>query len=235
LDNSHSVLALIPHFILNSNPEENILRICSYLRPQKYDLLSNDKETTMRENILTGLSKWNAHHSINLPDGSTEIDLVVEDESSSTVLIAELKWYRKPSTYRERLRADEQFLDGVNRQLGTIKRFCRENPGFLRERNVLRRSLSEYDHVYFALIARDHWIWVEPDDHTVILNAEEFLDAASRKQNLHASLSDLIRYDWLPVEGKDFNVHFDRANVEGVQIETEVFYGGPSPEVLINA
>lgn len=225
LDSSHTNLALIPHFILNSSPEDNILRVCSYLRPQTYNRLSNDKEATMREDILASLTEWKASHSICLPDGSTEIDLVVEDVGSSTVLIAELKWYRKPVTYRERLRADEQFWDGVHRQLGKIKRFCRANPDFLRNRNALRHSLSKYEHVYFALIARDHWNWMEPADHTFVLDSEQFLIAIRRHRDLNAALCDLISYDWLPVEERDFHVRFDRACVEGAQIETEVFYG----------
>jgi hypothetical protein len=174
LDKSRSTLALIPHFVLNANPEDNILRICSYLRPRADDLLSNDKEKTMREILVGELRRFNVHHSINLRDGSTEIDLLVEDESSSTVVIAELKWYRKPVTYRERLQADEQFLDGVNSQLGTIKRYCEEYPQFLQERKKLTRTLSDYENVYYMLIARDHWIWIEPTDGTSVVEFEQF-------------------------------------------------------------
>jgi hypothetical protein len=227
LEESHITLALIPHFVLNSNPEDNILRICSYLRQSSYDLLSNDKETTMRETLMGELKRFSVHHSINLPDGSTEIDLLVEDEASSTVLIAEMKWYRKPSTYRERLRADEQFLDGVHRQLRTIKQFCRERPEFLKERKKLKRNLSEYEHVYYMLIARDHWIWVEPDDQTSVVDFEQFRSALSRHQSLDSVLSDLLAFEWLPVEGRDFHVRYDSRSVEDVSVESEVFFGGP--------
>lgn len=230
LDNSHSTLALAPHFVINSNLEQNILRVCSYLRPRSYDLLSNDKAAAMREEIVAKLARFNTHHSIDLPDRSTEIDLVVEDESSSTLLIAEMKWYRRPITYRERLKTHEQFLDGVNRQLATAKRFCRENPRFLQERHIIKRSLAEYDHVYYLLVGRDYWAWVEPADCTAVVDADQFLDAIERHQSLHSALSDLLLYQWLPVEGRDFHVRFDRAQIEGVSIETEVFYGGPSPE-----
>jgi hypothetical protein len=158
LDESRGTIALIPHFVLNSNPEENILRICSYHRPKVYDLLSNDKEAIMRETLVGHLGSYGVDHSIQLPDGSAEIDLVIEDESSSTAVIAELKWYRKPTTYRERLRADEQFLDGMHRQLRRIKLFCREHPDFLEQRGALKRNLTEYKNVHYLLIARDYWI-----------------------------------------------------------------------------
>jgi len=228
LDQSHSTLAVAPHFVLNSNLEENILRVCSYLRPDAYNLLSNDKERTMREEIICKLGRFSVHHSIDLPDGSTEIDLIVEDKASSTVLIAELKWYRKPVTYRERLKTHEQFLDGVNRQLKTVKQFCRQNPRFLQQRHFVQRSLADYDRVYYMLIARDYWAWIEPDDATSVVDADQFLDFVSRHSSLYSALSDLLLYEWLPIEGRDFLVRYDRAQVEGVTIETEVFYGAPS-------
>ena len=112
LDEGKELLALVPQFILGSSPEDNILRVCSYLRESTFNLLSNDKEATMREDILEALKFVRCRHSIPLPDHSTEIDLLAEDLQSSTVVIAELKWYRKPSTYRERLRADAEFEDG---------------------------------------------------------------------------------------------------------------------------
>lgn len=230
LDHSHSTLAVAPHFVLNSNLEENILRVCSYLRPQAYNLLSNDKERTMREELIGKLARFNVHHSIDLPDGSTEIDLVVEDDASSAVMIAELKWYRKPVTYRERLKAHEQFLDGVNRQLRTVKRFCTDNPQFLEQRRLVKRNLADYDHVYYMLIARDYWAWVEPADSTSVVDAAQLLDFLSRNVSLHSALSALLLYEWLPIEGRDFDVRFNRAQVEGVTIETEVFYGAPSPQ-----
>lgn len=229
LDHSHSTLAMAPHFVLNSNLEENILRVCSYLRPEAYNLLSNDKERTMREDIICKLERFNVHHSVDLPDGSTEIDLIVEDEASSAVLIAELKWYRKPVTYRERLKTHAQFLDGVNRQLRMVKYFCRQNPAFLEQRRLVKRNLADYDHVYYMLIARDYWAWIEPADDTSVVDADQLLDSVSRHVSLYSALSDLLLYEWLPIEGRDFHVQYDRAQVEGVTIETEVFYGVPLP------
>ncbi len=69
LDSSHSTLALAPHFVINSNLEQNILRVCSYLRPRSYDLLSNDKAAAMREEIVAKLARFNTHHSMNCLTG----------------------------------------------------------------------------------------------------------------------------------------------------------------------
>jgi len=226
IDTQGSTLAMVPQFVLNANPEGNILRICSYLRPNAFNLLSNDKEKTMREEIVPKLSRFNVDHSIVLPDQSTEIDLLVEDVSSSSLLLAELKWYRKPSTYRERLQTDEQLFDGVNRQVKTVKNYCRQHPDFLRNLGKVEKSISEYKSVYYMLIARDHWNWCDPSDQTYVVDAEQFIEAVSRRQPLDAAMTELLTYEWLPIEDEDFHVKMDSATVEGVTVESEIFYGG---------
>jgi len=218
---------LAPQFVLNSAPEDNILRACSYLREDSYNRLSNDKATVMRGELLGALSRFRTDHSIPLPDCSTDVDIVVEDAGSSTVVIAELKWYRKPSTYRERLRADEDFEDGFNRQLAAIRSYSEENPAWLKNRGTLARSLDGYENVHYLLIGRDHWGWFEPTASGAAVEFEQFRLAVGRHGSLGEAMRELLRYEWLPIESEDFHVRFDRAVVEDVALESEVYYGGP--------
>ena len=230
LDEQQEWLAVVPHFILNSSPEDNILRTCSYLRQSSYDRLSDDKAAVMREDLLEKLKRFRCEHSIPLPDGSTEIDLLVEDIQSSTVVIAELKWYRKPSTYRERLRADADFEDGYKRQLATTKTYCRQHPNWLHNRNALGGPLSDYKNVFYLLIGRDHWSWFDPQDEAAVVEFEQFRLAIDRHTQLDEGVREVSKYDWLPIEDEDFHVQFDRGVVEGVGVESEVYYGGPPNE-----
>jgi hypothetical protein len=50
----------------------------------------------------------------------------------------------------------------------------------------------------------------------------------------HSSLKDivqeLLKYAWLPVEGEDFHVRHESVFLEGVGVESEVYYGGPESE-----
>lgn len=227
IDETRELLALAPQFILGSSPEDNILRACSYLRESSYSLLSEDKAATMREDILEALKRFRCEHSIPLPDGSTDIDLLVEDSQSSTVVIAELKWYRKPSTYRERFRADAEFEDGYRRQLATIQACCRRHPDWLKNRRALTHSLSDYENVFFLLIGRDHWSWFDPQDNAAVVEFEQFRLAVERNACLNLAIRELLKYDWLPVDGEDFYVQSDSGVVEGVGVESEVYYGGP--------
>jgi len=227
LDEKRELLALAPPFILGSAPEDNILRTCSYLRESAYNLLSNDKAAVMRDDLLKNLKRFRCKHSIRLPDGSTDIDLLVEDHESSTVVIAELKWIRRPSTYRERLRADEEFEDGYKRQLATIRAYCRDHPSWLKDRQSLTCSISDYDNVFYLLIGRGHWSWFEPQDSAAAVEFEQFRLAMERHNGLNEAVCDLLKYDWLPIEGEDFHVQFERRIVESVGVESAVYYGCP--------
>jgi hypothetical protein len=54
-------------------------------------------------------------HSIELPDKTTEIDALLSDEASSTVVLAELKWIRKPNRTLERIARDKDVEKGLSR------------------------------------------------------------------------------------------------------------------------
>lgn len=228
LDPEREMLALAPPFILGSSPEDNILRTCSYLRADAYNRLSDNKALVMREDLLEALHNYQCDHSIPLPDGSTDIDLLVEDVQSSTVLIAELKWYRKPCTYRERLRADADFEDGYKRQLSAIQSYCTQHSDWLKDRGRLNHSLCDYDNVFYLLIGRDHWTWFEPTDSTAVVEFEQFRLFVGQHTRLNEAIKAALRYEWLPVEGEDFHVQYDRAIVGEVSLESEVYYGGPA-------
>jgi hypothetical protein len=230
LDENQHLLALVPQFVLAASPEDNILRTCSYLREKAYSLLSDDKAATMRDDLLETLKRFGRDYSIPLPDGSTEIDLVIEDLQSSTVVIAELKWYRKPSTYRERLQVDEDFEDGYRRQLSKVRNSCRQHPEWLHRRRSLERSLASYENVFYLLIARDYWAWYEPADGTAVVDCDELQLFAMRHISLKEVVQESLKYAWLPVEREDFHVRYESAYVEGIGVESEVYYGGPEPE-----
>src|SRR5207344_3152970 len=98
------------------------------------------------------------------PDPIPDIDLLLQDER--TVVVAELKWLRKPFDVRERIDRDEDFAKGV-RQLQRIRGYLETSPSYLLERRILTRPLTTYD-VYYVLIARDHFTWIDPSERVVL-------------------------------------------------------------------
>jgi hypothetical protein len=215
-------LAVAPQFPLASAVDDNILRSFSYLSPALFSAQNTEKEATMRERIKEAAPHYGFEPSIQLPDKNTEIDLLLSDETSSTVVFAELKWIRKPYRTLERIVRDEEVEKGVS-QLGLIRSYARRHPDFLRERGKLPRGLDCYANVYYLLVAWDHWYWIEPEDSIATISFEAFLPALKKSTSLQVLASELLKYDWLPVEGRDFRVTYAPADANGAVIESAIF------------
>ena len=161
--------------------------------------------------------------SVGLPDENPDVDLIIADDTSSTVVLAELKWIRKPLRALEIPDRDADVMKGID-QLQLIRTFLRANPRHLRDQRRLSRPLTDYERVHYLLVARDHWRWVDPGDQIASVQFDAFARILARSNDLRAAMDELLRYDWLPIEGANFAVRFERAAVNGVSIESEVFY-----------
>jgi hypothetical protein len=86
------LLGLLPHFPLYSRPDENILRTCSYISAAAYHAASQSKERDMRSDLISGLpAHVAAEGPVKLPGENPDIDLILEDHGSSTLVLAEFK------------------------------------------------------------------------------------------------------------------------------------------------
>jgi hypothetical protein len=222
LDENKRRLGLLPHFVLASNSEENILRTCSLIRPRFHNAASAEKEVEMRNELGSLVSASRLSGPVKLRGDLPDIDLVVEDRNTSSVAICELKWGRKPYTVMERISRDAELMHGA-RQLEMIQEFLRENPGFLQKRGFLANSLGDYRRVEYLLVARDHLTWIPPSECRAIVGFNPFKACVGR-ENLSAGLDSLLSCQWLPVEGKDFKVEFEDRTVNGVTMSSEVYY-----------
>jgi hypothetical protein len=164
LDEKGEFLGLLPHFGLSAAVDENLLRTLSRCEGKRYDALAGFKEAEMVDDLRRAASRVvSVTGPYELPrEAQTNLDIVVVDEASSTVLLAELKWIRKPLFAKERIRADEEFLKGID-QLARLQRFLYKNPSYLKVRGALSRDLSAYENVHFALAGRDHIVWPVAD------------------------------------------------------------------------
>ncbi|MBI2187421.1 MAG: hypothetical protein HYU37_09955 [Acidobacteria bacterium] len=223
LNGMNEMLALAPPFPLHSRHDENILRVCSQRRQQIYDVTSLEKQSEMLAAARVAGRRYGADGPIQLPNPVPDIDLLAVDESSSTVVIAELKWIRKTVRALEIPDRDADVLKGIG-QLEAIRAFLADNPDYLSSRGLLPRPINQFEHVHYLLVARDHWRWVEPHDGIAIVEFEPFARVLEQSNNLRDAAGELLTYDWLPVEGRDFNIQYDAATANGVRIESPVFY-----------
>jgi hypothetical protein len=223
-------LLLVPHFILNSRAEENILRVCSYARPEYYSLIANAKESEMRDSIKDNApSRYTVMGPLKLPDPKLpDIDLVIKDTQSASVLIGELKWLRKVVRVIEHVDRDAELEEGF-RQLREVRAFLEQFPEFLRDNGI--SSVGETrPTLCYALIARDHLAYIPQQDGLWIAEFDALIWALRNSDSLPDACRKLQADEWLPLEGRDFTVQFESSSVAGVTIDSEVFHRPTDPE-----
>ena len=142
LDSRDDTLAVAPQFPLISAVDENALRNFSYTYPALFSGQNTQKEEVMRSLLRSANPGYKIDFSILLPDGSTEVDALIEDEATSTVVLAELKWLRKPFKPLEVMEREKDLEKGIT-QLELIRAYDRAHPSFLLERGKLSRSLTD--------------------------------------------------------------------------------------------
>ncbi len=225
------LLAVAPQFPLHARGDETLLRICGHRRPACFSIAAAHKETEMLTDLIACCPEnYSPKSQISLPTFQgkqlPDIDLLLVDESSFTVLVAECKWNRKPMGWKERLDRDADFGKGLD-QLIEIRNFLNQHPDYLRERQKLEHSLTHYKNVSFALVARDHFFWPDTPD-ILLVDHEVFKTEIADAASLAEVVSNLRTYEWLPVEGIDFLVRFEPSIANGVTVESETFYRIPS-------
>jgi hypothetical protein len=225
IDMKGEILGLLPQFGLSAAVDENLLRTLSRSDGKRYDSLGGFKEVEMIDDLRIAASKCLlVTGPYDLPrEAQTDLDLVVVDEASSTVLLSELKWIRKPLFAKERIRADEEFLRGLD-QLAKLRKFLYANPSYLKTRGAVSQDLTSYRNVHFALVGRDHMVWPSEDPWCLIAEYEVLKKRLKGTADLRETAVELGRYDWLPVESVDFEIRMDSATVNGVTIEGETYH-----------
>jgi hypothetical protein len=130
LDKARFQIALAAPFPLHSLPDENILLVCSLLRPDVFDAASLEKEDELITAFMRELSRYSPAGPISLPAPTPDIDFVVVDEADGTIAICELKWMRKPIRSGKIPYSDEDVTKGM-RQLRKIRDYLQRFPKHL--------------------------------------------------------------------------------------------------------
>jgi hypothetical protein len=158
---------------------------------------------------------------LNLKKGLPDLDLLVEDVTNNTLIAAELKWPRKPYSPREIKERNSEIRKGVA-QIKAIESFLTANPTFLANRQYATKALSEYDHLQFCVVSRDHLIETE-EARFPVYGYDAFKRAIAAHGNIAEELSLLNSMDWLPREGEDFKIEWHSNTAAGVTILSEMF------------
>jgi hypothetical protein len=220
-------LFLVPHFIMNSRAEENILRVCSYARPDNYRPIANAKEREMRERIKKDApSRYAVIGPLKLRDPKLpDIDVLIKDAKVSAALVGELKWLMKTTRPIELLDRDAKLDEGFQ-QLRDVREFLERFPDFLKERGVIKKS-EHQPCLSYAVIARDHLGYIPQQEGLWIAEFDALIWALQKSGDLTEVIHKLQNFEWLPVEDRDFTVRFESSRLAGVTIDSEIFHRPP--------
>jgi hypothetical protein len=225
-------LAVAPPFPLSSRMDENLLRTLTKSRTSVSSQANLSKESELRAHLQTQCPQFTPRGPRSMPKPLPDIDLILSDESSSTAVFCEAKWLRMATTAGARLSRDEELSKGFD-QLAAIQTYLTANPQHLKTLKALPRSFNEYKNVHFIVLARDHWFWREPKNRIAVLEFEAFVQIIRDASDLGVAMEELLRYDWLPVEGRDFEVTGELATAGGVSIKSPTFWGLPRQRISI--
>lgn len=166
-----------------------------------------------------------------LPKPLPDIDLIIEDLQAEILVVAELKWSRKPIGVHERRVRDAEVAKGV-KQLRLINNFLDRNPRHLCDLNRITRAITEYSTVHYCIIAQDHFPESIFPDYP-IYSYEACLRELKLSRDTNSILYSLSNFDWLPVEGVDFFVRFEANRLSGITVESETYYPPEGPLALL--
>ena len=103
----------------------------------------------------------------------------------------ELKWSRKPPKFKkEIISRDAEVFEGVHITAGQDQAmYLLNNPEHIthQKRSCRPSTISPaYQNVYYLLVPRDHWLWIDPTDDTALIEFEAFAKVMEGDQNLLA-------------------------------------------------
>ena len=200
-------LMLSPALWLNSAPERNLCVLLNRIPEEKaeYEKLVGFKEPLMAERIGKELSGIGIEPRCRLPSpqtGAPDVDALIVDLRTRLALVVELKWFIAPAEPIETTHRAEDLTKGL-RQLRELRTLFESQP-------ALRRSClgipEDFEVVY--LVASENWIGdgVHQDPDFPIIQLDHLLSKIVAAKDLRAVATWLSGRQYLPVEGKDFEV-----------------------------
>lgn len=223
---SNDNLILAPFLMLTSNWPRNVLSLHARIDPRGFDRQSHVFETQMISRLEMGMRPdWPHWSNRNVPvaSGSEEIDLIIADPTSSTLLLSEARWMIQPGDVREVLQRKQALAEKVGQAV--------------RKRDAVRENLSAVV-TSLGLDPSINWsvqsmVLIDnfggrpsPDPDVPIVHRKVFGEAISTAPALGPMHAAFCTDAWLPRMGVDYNRVYEEIDLGGVAIEMPGFQMG---------
>lgn len=224
-----------PFLVLTSNWARNMLSLHARVDPKSFDAQSHLFEAQMVARLASQAdSRWRVWVNRHVPTKPKreEIDLILADETSRTLLLCELRWMIQPCDIREVLERQRVCGHKVAQALRKRDRVRDHMTDVLRDLALDASAAWRIE----ALVIIDNFGGgpsPAPKEVPVVPRKvlEQALDLAPNLDRLHAAFTTSV---WLPREGADFHKDYQTIDLGGVEIELPLFGMGAQAYIRDN-
>ncbi|MDG2841169.1 hypothetical protein [Vibrio parahaemolyticus] len=205
-------LLLIPCLhILTSNVQRNILSLSARIMKSDFDRQSQVFEDKMVENLSKEINKWKyvaLNKEIKIKKQKEEIDVLIIDERTKTILLLELRWILQPGDAREvynKIKVVQQKVQQLSRKIQFVDKNRKE---------VINRLFADYDNesdysswnIEGFVVVQGFGGAVSEDDDIPVITLDVLREGFQNFEHLKELVYWVKSLEWLPRE----NVHFSK-------------------------
>lgn len=205
---STSEYAISPSIIMTSSYERNIISLINKVDQKSYSKISSTKEAIMSCEITEKLKKYinlKSAFSRPLPDRLPDMDMVLYDSVTKTVLVGELKWLIATDSIQEVCARDEDIKKGIE-QVKLIKEYIENNVS-----DTLNRAFEnpnyEVENIFSCVITRNNVGTSEIEENISVINEDSFFYILEKyKGNLEEVVRSIEEKEYYPILNTDYKV-----------------------------
>lgn len=218
-------LLLAPIQIAYANFERNVLSLHARIDPTTFDRSSQAFEREMTGTIRQFVSPRYMTFVTNVMIGGTEVDLVIADESSRTILVCELKRTIEPADVREIVRRRKKELPRKLEQLGIkVKAVNDRRIDVLSRCGISTNSVGNSPpwEICGVVVVDGYYGRPYPVDNAAkIVPQVVFEIGLAQCRDLHVLYRWLASESWLPMRGEHYEEGYFETLIGGMSFSLE--------------
>ncbi|ALB48005.1 hypothetical protein [Clostridium beijerinckii] len=200
--------AISPSLIMTSSYERNIISLINKVDQKSYSKISSTKEEIMTCEMREKLKEYTnlklAFHR-PLPDPLPDMDIVLYDTITKTLITGELKWLIATDSIQEVCARDEDIKKGIE-QVKLIKEYISNDLPDTLNRAFENRNY-EVESAFSCVITRNNVGTSENGENIPIINEDSFFSLLEKhKGNLKQVVIDIKQKEYYPVLNNDYKV-----------------------------
>lgn len=152
-----NLIAISPNLVMSSSPERNVISLINKVNQATYSRLSSQKESIMLRDFVDEISKYtniDIRNNKPLPAPLPDIDVIMFDKNTESLLMCELKWLLQSDSIQEVCERDKDIEKGIS-QAKLIQEYTLANTA-----DVLNRCYGKNEYkpkkIYSCIVTRNN-------------------------------------------------------------------------------